>query len=72
MDNSLETSTGCLYPLLMRLTSSYTYEAVFFQELLRKNEKKLAIYSFHFIFLYMDNNLYNSKIGDCDECCHEV
>jgi hypothetical protein len=41
------------------------YEADFIQELLRKNEKKLAR-SFNFTFLYIDDvlSLNNSRLGD--------
>jgi hypothetical protein len=42
----------------------YSYEADFIQELLRKNEKKLAR-SFNFMFRYIDDvlSLHNSKFG---------
>jgi hypothetical protein len=55
--------TNCA-PLLADLFL-YSYEADFIQELLRKNEKKLAR-SFNFTFRYIDDvfSLNNSRFGD--------
>jgi hypothetical protein len=55
--------TNCA-PLLADLFL-YSYEADFIQELLRKNEKKLAR-SFNFTFRYIDDvlSLHNSRFGD--------
>ena len=54
--------TNCS-PLLADLFL-YSYEADFVQELLRKNDKKLAL-SFNFTFRYIDDvlSLNNSKLG---------
>ena len=55
--------TNCA-PLLADLFL-YSYEADFIQELLKKNEKKLAR-SFNFTFRYIDDvlSLNNSRFGD--------
>ena len=77
IDNIFVTIDGCVFqqtvgmpmgtncaPLLADLFL-YSYEADFIQELLRKNEKKLAR-SFNFTFRYIDDvlSLHNSRFGD--------
>ena len=55
--------TGCA--LLLSVLFFYSYEADFIQELLKKNEKKLAR-SFNFTFRYIDDvlSLNNYRFGD--------
>ena len=63
--------TNCV-PLLPDLFLYY-YEAEFIQELLRKEDKKLAI-SFNFPFRYRDDvlSLNNSKFGDYVERIYPI
>ena len=63
--------TNCA-PLLADLCL-YSYEAAFIQEILKKNEKKLAR-SFNFTFCYIDDvlSLNNSRFGDFVDCIYLI
>ena len=63
--------TNCA-PLLADLCL-YSYEAAFIQEILKKNEKKLAR-SFNFTFCYIDDvlSLNNSRFGDFVNCIYPI
>ena len=51
----------------------YSHEVDFIQEILNKNEKKLA-QSFNFTFRYIDDvlSLNNSKLGDFVDCIYPI
>ena len=63
--------TNCA-PLLADLCL-YSHEAAFIQEILKKNEKKLAR-SFNFTFCYIDDvlSLNNSRFGDFVDCIYPI
>ena len=63
--------TNCA-PLLADLCL-YSYEDAFIQEILKKNEKKLAR-SFNFTFCYIDDvlSLNNSRFGDFVDCIYPI